>query len=87
MTALPDDVRELLAAVVTALDVPLADRTEDDKARAELLSRRASDARIILAAAIKGDIVADCTRQLHSWIAEHPVTFVSWQDRSKEAQR
>ncbi|WP_329311684.1 hypothetical protein [Streptomyces sp. NBC_01262] len=71
----PAAVRDLLAAVIEALDVPLADRAEDDATRTALLSRRASDARIILAAVIKGDRIANCTRQLRGWTAEQLVTY------------
>lgn len=75
MTALPADVRELLTAVVDALDVPLADRAEDDPRHARILNRRTADVRIIAAAVIKGDGIADCTRQLRGWIADSPVTY------------
>jgi hypothetical protein len=81
-TTLPDDVRALLAAVVAALDVPLADRFEDDTTRAELLSGRASDARITLASVLRGDDIAHAAQHLQEWTAARPVTFTSWQDRA-----
>ena len=84
MTALAADVRELLAAVVDALDVPLADRAEDDTTRTMILSRRASDARIILDAAIRGDVIADCTRQLRGWTAGLPVTYAVYMPKQAE---
>lgn len=82
MTELPDDVRGLLQAVHEALDVPLADRFEDDTTRAELLSSRASDARITLASVLRGDDAAHAARHLQEWTAGRPVTFTSWQDRT-----
>lgn len=87
MSALPEDVRQLLQAVVDALDVPLADRIEDDTTRALLLSQRASDARIVIASVLNGNQVAPATAHLREWTAQHPITFTSWQDRSKGAQR
>lgn len=85
MSALPD-VRALLAAVVEALDVPLADRPEDDATRERLLSKRASDVRIIADSVLQGHPLQECAAQLARWTAESPVTFRSWQDR-KEGQR
>jgi hypothetical protein len=79
---LPDDVRALLAAVHAALDVPLADRFEDDTTRAELLSGRASDARIALGSVLRGDDIAHAAQHLQEWTAARPVTFTSWQDRA-----
>jgi len=86
MSALPDDVRALLQAAVDALDVPLADAAEDDATRELLLSRRASDARIILAAVLKGDHIGDATKHLLDWVARHPVTYLPWQARQDGGQ-
>lgn len=86
MSALPTDVRELLAAVVAALDVPLADCAEDDKTRAALLSHRAGDARIVIASVLQGDGIERATEDPQRWTAEQPVAYRSWQDRSKGAQ-
>ena len=90
MNALPDDLRALLAAVVEALALPLADTAADHEARAMLLNRRASDAQIIIEAVLRGDRITDCTEQLRRWTAERPATYQVWapeQTEDEEAQR
>ncbi|TKA13171.1 hypothetical protein [Actinacidiphila oryziradicis] len=82
MSDLTPDVIALLAAVVEALGIPMADTTEDHHARAEILDARASDARIILAAAIRGDHVA--VEQLRGWTADRPVTYAVWVPEQSE---
>lgn len=74
---MPADVRDLLAAVVAALDLPQAD-TADHQARAIVLDRRASDAQIILTSVLRGDNVTDCTEQLRRWTAECPAAYRVW---------
>lgn len=81
---LPAEVRALLAAVVDALDVPLADTAEDHRVRAGLLDARASDARIILAAVIRGDLIADCARQLLGWTAARPASYQVYEAAARD---
>lgn len=78
MTGLPEDVRELLAAVVDGLTVPLAGTSADDKVRAVLLDRRASDVLVIVEAVLKGDDVARSAKHLREWTAQQPVTYTPY---------
>lgn len=82
---LPPAVAELLAAIRDALNVPLADRPADDKQRAELLTRRASDTRVIVELLLQHGDVAHHTARLREWTAEHPVTYLTWQARIEQA--
>lgn len=83
--ALPGPIRELLTAIRDALDVPLADMPADDAARAELLTYRASDTRVVLDLLLRHGDVAHHTARLREWAAEHPVTYRTWQARTEEA--
>ncbi|OPG03048.1 hypothetical protein B1R27_29965 [Streptomyces sp. GKU 895] len=83
--ALPPAVTQLLAAVRDALDVPLADRPVDDAVRAELLTRRAADTRVVLELLLQHGDVARSTERLREWAAEHPVTYATWQARTEQA--
>lgn len=85
VTTLPDDIRALLQVVHDALDVPHANTTEDHRVRAELLDARASDARIMLTAAIRGDQIPDLTDQLLRWTANRPVTYTVWVPAAAQA--
>jgi hypothetical protein len=71
----PDDIKALLQAVHDALDLPTGDSLEDHRSRALLLDCRTSDAKIMLAAVIRGDCVANVTDQLLGWTADRPVTY------------
>ncbi|MFE2428417.1 hypothetical protein ACFXJ5_16980 [Streptomyces sp. NPDC059373] len=83
---LPAPIVELLSAVRDALELPTADTTADHHARAILLDARASDAQIILAAVIRGDLITDCTNQLRGWTAERPVTYRVWVPEQAEGE-
>ncbi|MGW4757500.1 hypothetical protein [Streptomyces chartreusis] len=83
--ALPPALTELLAAIRDALDVPLADRPADDKQRAELLTRRAADTRVIVELLLAHGNAEHHTARLREWTAEHPVTYPTWQTRADEA--
>lgn len=83
--ALPPAVTQLLAAIRDALDVPLADRPVDDTVRAELLTRRASDTRVIVELLLQHGGIEHHTARLREWTAEHPVTYPTWQARIEEA--
>lgn len=83
--ALPTEVRELLTAIVEALDVPLADRPVDDPTRAELLTRRASDTRVIVELLLAHGDAARAARRLRQWTAEHPVAYPTWHARTEQA--
>lgn len=82
---LPPAITEFLATVLAALDVPLADRPADDKLRAELLTRRAADTRVILELLLTHGDVARSTERLREWTAQHPVTYPTWQARTEQA--
>ena len=83
--ALPGPLVELLGAVVEALDVPIADRPADDKQRAELLTVRAADTRVILELLLAHGDIAHSAMRLREWTAEHPVTYPTWQARTEQA--
>lgn len=83
--SLPAPVRELLAAIREALNVPLADRPVDDAVRGELLTRRASDTRVIVELLLQHGNIGHHTARLREWTAEHPVTYPMWQARTEEA--
>lgn len=83
--ALPAPVRDLLAAILDALDVPLADRPVDDKQRAELLTRRAADTRVLVELCLAHGDVARTAMRLREWTAEQPVTYGTWQARTERA--
>ena len=83
--ALPAPVRDLHTAIVASLDVPRADRPVDDKQRAELLTRRAADTRVIVQLLLQHGDVAHHTARLREWTAEHPVTYPTWQARAEQA--
>lgn len=83
--ALPRPVSDLLAAIRDALDVPLADRPVDDAARAELLTRRASDTRVVVELLLTHGDIARSAERLREWTAEHPVTYPTWQARTEQA--
>ncbi|MDJ0461577.1 hypothetical protein [Streptomyces sp. H27-C3] len=84
MTALPKPVRELLQAVVDAVDLPLPDITEqDDRERTLLLDRRAAHVAIILGLVLRdgGTTIADLTADaahLRKYTAG-PLTYTPWQ--------
>ncbi|MEU3340661.1 hypothetical protein [Streptomyces sp. NPDC006668] len=83
--ALPAPVCDLLAAIVDALDVPLADRPADDKLRANLLSLRAADTRVIAELLLTHGDITRSTARLREWTAQHPVTYSTWQARTVQA--
>ncbi|MFR0358615.1 hypothetical protein [Streptomyces sediminimaris] len=83
--ALPGPVANLLAAIHAALDVPLADRPVDDKQRADLLTQRATDTRVLVELCLThGDLTRTAMR-LREWTAQHPVRYATWQARTEQA--
>jgi len=86
--ALPGAVSSLLAAIVEALDVPLADQPADDPTAAALMRQRANEAGIIAASVLRdlnpGNIEG-AAEQLRGWTAQAPVTYRSWQQRTAQA--
>jgi hypothetical protein len=73
---LPEPVRELLAAIAAALDVPIpAIGQEHERAHAELLPQRAKRTAIIVQSVLRGHDATICTEQLRRWTAETPVTY------------
>lgn len=83
--ALSPAIADLLAAIVESLDVPLADMPVHDKARADLLTLRAGDTRVIAELLLAHGDVARAAARLREWTAEHPVTYPTWQDRTEQA--
>jgi len=85
--ALPPALRDLLAAVVEAIDVPLAQHADDDQARARLLDHRANHAVIAIESVLKHgtEDVEDSARWLRERTAREPVTFTPW-DRPAGAE-
>lgn len=76
-SALPPKVRELLEAINAALDLPFVGRPQE---RARLLTQRASDVQVIVAAVLDGHNLANCTADLKKWTGQHPATYAE-QDR------
>lgn len=83
--ALPGPVSDLLAAIRDALDVPLADRPVDDVVRAELLTRRAADTRVIVELLLTHGDVERSAARLREWTAEHPVSYAPWKARTDQS--
>lgn len=85
---LPQAVTNLLAAIVEALDVPIADQPDDDSTAAALMRQRANETRIIAASVLR-DLdpanVEGAAAQLRGWTAEAPVAYRSWQQRTAQA--
>ncbi|NGO43770.1 hypothetical protein [Streptomyces ureilyticus] len=73
--------RELLKALLDALDVPLAEQADDDQARARLLDVRVSHAVIALESVLKHgpEDVEDSARWLREETAKRPVTYTPWE--------
>lgn len=90
MTALPDDVRDLLQAMHDALDIPRpANVVEDWAARDRLMTIRAEDVRIQLASLLRSPLLsnpADMARQLRTWTEQSPVTYTPKQDEAGEPE-
>jgi hypothetical protein len=77
---IPEPVRGLLAAILEALDVPLAQHADDDQARARLLDARANHTVIAIESVLKHgtEDVEDSARWLRERTATEPVTFTPW---------
>lgn len=79
---LPPEVRELLAAVVEALDVPLPDITDAaERAHYRVLQRRATDTRVVLATLLEfnGPDLAQDSAVIRQRTAEAPVDYPLWE--------
>lgn len=85
MTALPDDVRALLQAVLDALDIPRPAFTDQDiAAHGRLFTSRAADIRIQLESLLRAPAVnppAETARHLRAWIADSPVDYTPRQNK------
>lgn len=85
---LSEPVRDLLAAIADALDVPLAAQADDDDTANRLMRERASNARIIAGSALTSPSLTDierAARQLRGWTADSPVTYRPYQARTPQA--
>ncbi|MFJ8603412.1 hypothetical protein ACIREM_32840 [Streptomyces shenzhenensis] len=73
---LPEPVRDLLAAVLEALDIPHPATVGGTEAHDRLLVDRVVHARIALRSVLRGDVLGPewTARYLRERIAEHPVT-------------
>lgn len=84
---LPAEVRDLLAAVAEALDIPMPDITDDaERQHRTVLVRRTTDVRIVLqvlldAAGVDLAALADDAAVIRARTAAVPVTYPMWQDR------
>ena len=88
MQNLPEPVRDLLAAIDAALDVPFADQVADNDTANRLMRERASNARIIAGSALTSPSLTDIARaaaQLSGWTADSPVTYRPYQARTPQA--
>lgn len=78
---LPTEVRDLLAAVVEALDVPLPDITDAaERQHYRLVQRRAADVHVTLAVLLESgatDLTHDA-QVIRTRTAETPVTYPVW---------
>lgn len=81
MSDLTPEVRDLLAAVREALNVPLAALTDaDEQARASILSQRASLTRTVLDGILDRDRnIARAVTDLAERTADTPITYTAWQ--------
>lgn len=77
---------QLLAAIADALDVPMADERADDATAYRLLRQRAAGAAMIARSTLRPPVspeaIEAAAAQLIRWTAEHPVSYVSWQERT-----
>lgn len=82
---LPDDVRDLLAAIQDALDVPLPDDWSGDLHRYEaLLSSRVGDVRDVVGSALNGAAPGDEARLLRRWTESKPLTYAPYQHTEQQ---
>ncbi|MFJ5708897.1 hypothetical protein [Streptomyces sp. NPDC093105] len=76
---LPDDVADLLSAILAALDIPLpAVEDDSDRKHYRLLERRTADVRIALGALLahpKHPDLRDDAAYIRDCTAEHPVIY------------
>lgn len=82
---LPESVRDLLAAVVEALTVPLPSIDEgDERAYHRLLERRTTDVRIILGSIVDYPNVPidNDADDVRARIAETPVTYALYEPQA-----
>lgn len=88
MSALTPEVRELLQAVLDAVDVPLPAHTDDDvDAHNQLLRARAADVRIQLRSALREPslfTLAEVAEHLREWTARLPVTYTPWERTAQD---
>lgn len=80
MSALPEDVRQLLQAVHDALNIPMAHWDDaDEHAHHRILTDRARTARITLAGILNdGHDLAPSVDWLTGRITDSPVTYAVW---------
>jgi hypothetical protein len=91
MTGLPEPVRQLLEAVVEAVDLPLADVTvHDDRERTILMDRRMLHVAIVIgsiahhADSMTIEDLAQDTRLLRKYTADTPVAYRTFADRQQD---
>ncbi|MET9723566.1 hypothetical protein [Streptomyces zaomyceticus] len=78
-TDLSGETLGLLAAIVTALDLPMPTiTTDDEREHYRVLERRAADVRISLAVLLSHPargVLHDTIRDLSRYVAKNPVTY------------
>lgn len=73
---MPDDMREFLAAIRDALDVPLPWPTRENEAQyRRLLEQRAGDVAYVTERVMEGHPIDLALELLHDLVAHHPVTY------------
>lgn len=92
MTAIPEPTRDLLAALLEALDIPLPATMGDDAAYQRLLADRAGQVAVSLRGLLKDDQAGDADPAweavyLRKNIAKLPITYRAWDETKTEAGR
>jgi hypothetical protein len=87
MQNVPEPVRDLLAAVLEALDLPYPATVGHEKAHDEVLNERAMHAKIALRAVLddRAAGIAWTTEYLRERLAEHPPTGYVTSDQARAA--
>lgn len=90
MNGIPEPTRDLLAALLEALDIPAPATIGDGEVYDRLLLARAAHARIALSSALDGCPLGIewTTTYLRERLAEHPATgYRAWGETKAEAGR
>ncbi|MFC8289825.1 hypothetical protein ACFUJ0_12495 [Streptomyces sp. NPDC057242] len=87
LTDFHGDVTGLLTAIVEALDVPTpSTRKADEQEHHTLLTLRAADVRIALAALLRypgAGVLDDTVQDIRRWTLRHPVTYTPFHSQKQ----